>query len=97
MTQTQAFKFLESRIALGWKLELETMRRLLAELGNPHERLDHIHIAGTNGKGSVAAMMESVLTASGYRTGLYTSPHLWDVRERIRLNGKMIPVPDFVR
>lgn len=97
MTQKQAFKFLESRITLGWKLELDTMHRLLAESGNPHERVKHIHIAGTNGKGTVAAIMESVLIASGYRAGLYTSPHLRDVRERIRLNGKMIPIPDFVR
>jgi dihydrofolate synthase / folylpolyglutamate synthase len=90
MNYEQATLFLESRVALGWKLGLESMQAMLAELGNPERSLRFIHIAGTNGKGSVAAMMESVFRAAGYRTGLYTSPHLVDVRERIRLNGGMI-------
>jgi dihydrofolate synthase / folylpolyglutamate synthase len=90
MNYEQATQFLESRIALGWKLGLESMQEMLAELGNHQQTLRYIHIAGTNGKGSVAAMLESVFRAAGYRTGLYTSPHLVDVRERIRLNGQMI-------
>lgn len=73
---------------------------LLCEaLGNPHKKFKSIHIAGTNGKGSSSHMLASVLAASGYKTGLYTSPHLVDFRERIRLNGAMIPqqqVVDFV-
>jgi len=60
-------------------------------LGNPHKRFKTIHIAGTNGKGSVSHMIASVLQEAGTRTGLYTSPHLKDFRERIRVNGQMIP------
>ena len=59
-------------------------------LGNPHHRLKFIHIAGTNGKGSVAHFLASILQEAGYKTGLYTSPHLYDFRERIKINGQMI-------
>ncbi len=64
---------------------------LLGELGNPHTRVRTIHIAGTNGKGSTSHLIAAALQAAGYRTGLYTSPHLVDFRERIRINGRMIP------
>jgi dihydrofolate synthase/folylpolyglutamate synthase len=70
---------------------------LLEALGAPQTRLKCLHVAGTKGKGSTAAMISSILTASGYTTGLYTSPHLVDVRERIRLNGEMIPEEAFSR
>jgi dihydrofolate synthase / folylpolyglutamate synthase len=70
---------------------LERMRRLLRELGNPETRLRTLHVAGTNGKGSVCAFAESVLRAAGYRTGLYTSPHLVDFSERIRVGGETLP------
>lgn len=63
---------------------------LLGELGNPHTRVRTIHIAGTNGKGSTSHLMAAALQAAGYKTGLYTSPHLVDFRERIRINGRMI-------
>jgi dihydrofolate synthase/folylpolyglutamate synthase len=66
------------------------MEELLARLGKPYLAAPCVHIAGTKGKGSTAAMVASVLTASGYRTGLYTSPHLVDIRERIRVDGKLI-------
>ena len=66
------------------------MKRLMRALGNPEARFKSVHVAGTNGKGSVCAMLESVLRRSGIRTGLYTSPHLLDVRERIRVSGGMI-------
>lgn len=66
---------------------LERMERLLAALGNPERSLRCLHVAGTNGKGSVCVFAESVLRASGYRTGLYTSPHLVRFAERIRING----------
>jgi len=66
-------------------------RRLLAALGNPQRGLRFVHIAGTNGKGSTAAMLASILTAAGYRTGLYTSPHLVRYGERIQVNGGPIP------
>ena len=67
---------------------LQRMERLLKAMGNPEQRLRCLHVAGTNGKGSVCALSESVLRAAGYRTGLYTSPHLVDFSERIRVNGK---------
>jgi len=71
--------------------DLARVEKLLALLGNPHLRFESIHIAGTKGKGSVAAMSESILRAAGYRTGLYTSPHLHTFRERIQVNGRLIP------
>lgn len=71
--------------------DLARVEELLALLGNPHQQFDSIHIAGTKGKGSVAAMSESILRAAGYRTGLYTSPHLHTFRERIQVDGQLIP------
>ncbi|MGI6384723.1 MAG: bifunctional folylpolyglutamate synthase/dihydrofolate synthase [bacterium] len=70
---------------------LSRITALLTAMGNPHHNFPAIHIAGTNGKGSVAAMLSAILAAGGLKTGLYTSPHLEDYRERIRLNGKPIP------
>lgn len=81
----------------GMKFGLRNIRRLLHELGNPHKKFRSIHIAGSNGKGSTAAMIASVLSAAGYRTGLYTSPHLVSFRERIRINGRPISPSDVVR
>ncbi len=71
--------------------DLARVEKLLVSLNNPHQRFKSIHIAGTKGKGSVAAMSESILRAAGYRTGLYTSPHLHTLRERIQVNGRLIP------
>jgi len=70
--------------------DLRRVEELLSRLGNPHLRARSVHIAGTNGKGSVAAMIASVLTTAGYTTGLYTSPHLHTWRERIRVNEELI-------
>jgi len=70
--------------------DLRRVVELLSRLGNPHLKARSVHIAGTNGKGSTAAMIASVLTTSGYTTGLYTSPHLHTWRERIRVNGELI-------
>ena len=70
--------------------DLRRVEELLARLGNPHLGARSVHIAGTNGKGSTAAMVASALIAAGYATGLYTSPHLHTWRERIRVNGKLI-------
>jgi dihydrofolate synthase/folylpolyglutamate synthase len=81
--------------AMREAMSLERVRELLGELGSPHTRLRCLHVAGTKGKGSTAAMAESALRAAGYRTGLYTSPHLVDVRERIRVGGRPIPPDDF--
>ncbi len=74
-------------------LDLSRVQRVLARLGNPHKRFPSIHIAGTKGKGSVAATCASVLQAAGLRTGLYTSPHLHTFRERIQVDRELIP-PD---
>ena len=75
----------------GIKLGLETISSLLSDLGNPQERVPVLHVAGTNGKGSVAAITASILHAAGLRVGLYTSPHLLDFRERIQVRGQCIP------
>ncbi len=83
-------EFLFGLQKLGMKFGLDNIKKLCAFLGNPELQYPTIHIAGTNGKGSTAAMIASILTASGYRTGLYTSPHLVDFSERIRIDG--IPI-----
>lgn len=86
-----SLKFLYGLERFGIKLGLNNIRSLTAYLGHPERCYPTIHIAGTNGKGSTASMIASMLTAAGYRTGLYTSPHLVDFRERIRIDGEMIP------
>jgi dihydrofolate synthase/folylpolyglutamate synthase len=93
----QAIDFLNSRIPVGWKLGLDSMNRMLDELGNPHHNIKFVHIAGTNGKGSVASMLASIFYQAGYKTGLYTSPHLVDVRERLQINGAKIDEQTFSR
>ncbi len=74
----------------AYKANLDNTHALDQVMGHPHKKFKSVHIAGTNGKGSVSHMLASVLQESGYRTGLYTSPHLLDFRERIRINGHMI-------
>jgi len=81
----------------GIKLGLEPVTALLDEFGNPHRRFVSVHVAGTNGKGSVCAMVASVLQAAGLRVGLYTSPHLIDFEERIRVDGRPIDVERLAR
>ena len=71
--------------------KLERVFSLLDHVDNPHERLEAIHIAGTKGKGSTAAMIAGILSAGGLTVGLYTSPHLVSFRERIRVDGRRIP------
>lgn len=75
---------------IGIRLGLGVMTKLLAQLGNPHQQWPSIHITGTNGKGSTAAFLERVLREEGYRTGLYTSPHLYKFNERVRVAGREI-------
>ncbi len=75
----------------GIKLGLDTTKTLLSSIGNPHQHFKTIHIAGTNGKGSTAAILSAILCATGHQTGLYTSPHLVDFSERIQTNGHPIP------
>jgi len=74
----------------GIKLGLATIRNILKGLGNPQRQYSCIHVAGTNGKGSIASGLAAILQAAGYRTGLYTSPHLIDFNERIMVDGRMI-------
>lgn len=93
MSIEHSISSLFARTAHGIKPGLEVTLALLEKLGNPHKNLKCIHVAGTNGKGSVCAMMESVLRASGFKTGLYTSPHLFRFNERFRINGREIPDP----
>lgn len=107
LTYEQALSFLYSQLpmfsrvgAAAYKPGLDTSLRLDEFFGHPHRKFKSIHIAGTNGKGSTSHMLAAMLQAQGYKTGLYTSPHLVDFRERIRINGEMISkegVTDFTR
>ena len=83
--------------ATAYKPGLDNTYRLMAHLGNPHTLLPAVHIAGTNGKGSTSHLIAAALQAQGYRVGLFTSPHLVDFRERIRISGEMIPEEEVVR
>ncbi|MEY2585162.1 MAG: dihydrofolate synthase / folylpolyglutamate synthase, partial [Verrucomicrobiota bacterium] len=94
MTYQEALAWLYGTQRFGIKLGLENVRRLLGELNVPARDQRIIHVAGTNGKGSVCAMIDSICRAAGYRTGLFISPHLVTYRERIRVNGEMIAPGD---
>ena len=97
MNYQQTLEYLFSQLpmfqrigAAAYKADLNNTIAICKLLGNPENKFRSIHVAGTNGKGSTSHMLASVLQAAGYKTGLYTSPHLKDFRERIRINGKMI-------
>ena len=90
MDYRQSIAYLFSLQRFGIKLGLSNITTLLKHLGNPHQSLRCIHIAGTNGKGSTAAFLQSILKHSGYRAGLFTSPHLVSFTERIRINDREI-------
>lgn len=92
MTGQEAVDLIHERAWTGRKPGLSRTFALLERLGNPQERLKFVHITGTNGKGSTAAMVSSVLTQAGLRTGLYTSPHLWTFHERFQVDG--VPISD---
>jgi len=103
---TKAMRFLNSlsdyeRLRIvrynSQNFDLDRMRTLLRKLGNPQEKFKSIHVAGTKGKGSTCAMIASMLQATGYKVGLYTSPHLVDIRERIQIDGHMIPHAELAR
>ncbi|HUD48376.1 MAG TPA: HAD-IA family hydrolase [Candidatus Baltobacteraceae bacterium] len=97
MTYPQAVQFLYELRLFGMKLGLENTRRLAATVGNPHLQLRFIHVAGTNGKGSTCAMLESIYRAAGLRVGLFTSPHLVSFAERIQVNRQLISPEDVAR
>src|SRR5205085_2625268 len=90
LTYSQAIQFLYSLRMFGTKLGLENTFKLAALAGNPQNQLRFIHVAGTNGKGSTCAILESIYRASGLRVGLFTSPHLVSFRERIQINRQLI-------
>ena len=90
MNYTEALEYIHGVDKFGMILGLDSIRELLRRLGNPEKNLNIIHIAGTNGKGSTASFVSSVLIESGYKTGLYTSPFLERFNERIRINGEEI-------
>lgn len=97
MNYQEARLYLDELSKYGSVLGLESMRELLKRLGDPQKDLRFVHIAGTNGKGSVLAYLSTVLTQAGYRTGRYLSPHLCSVRERFQVDGQMISRENFVR
>lgn len=103
MTYRETLDFLFSQLPAyhrigkaAYKNNLDNTLKLDEHLDHPHHRFRSVHVAGTNGKGSVSHMIASVLMEAGYRTGLYTSPHLIDFRERIRVNGEMIPEKEVI-
>ncbi len=93
---SDALKFLSDLEIYGIKLGLGQVSELFERIGNPHNGLRFIHVAGTNGKGSVCAMLSACLKSAGFRTGFYSSPHLVSVRERFRINGTAISRKDLV-
>ena len=98
MTPTRStLEYLYGLQTFGMKLGLRNIRALLYFCHDPHKQFRSVHVAGTNGKGSTSAMMAAALQSAGYRTGLYTSPHLVKFNERIRVNGEMISDAELVR
>jgi dihydrofolate synthase/folylpolyglutamate synthase len=99
----QTLDYLYAKLPMFTRIGAEAIKKDLTNtlafckvLGNPHQKIKTIHVAGTNGKGSVSHMLAAVLQKAGYKTGLYTSPHLRDFRERIKINGEMIPEEDVI-
>ena len=97
MNYEEALQYIHAVQWAGHKPGLSRTRTLLAALGDPHKRLKFVHVAGTNGKGSTAAMLASCLQAAGYRVGLFTSPFINRFNERIQINGEQIPDEELVR
>jgi dihydrofolate synthase/folylpolyglutamate synthase len=102
MNYQQAVEFLYAQLpmyqrvgSMAFKKDLTNTLALCARLGNPHRNLKFVHVAGTNGKGSSSHMLAAVFQSAGYRTGLYTSPHLKSFTERIKVNGTEVS-QDFV-
>ena len=102
MDFTEAVGYLASLRAFGWRLDLSRMEAMCERLDNPERAFRVVHVAGTNGKGSVTALVASVLAHAGYRVGSYFSPYVFNVRERVLLaepgeSPSMIPEDDFAR
>ena len=90
MTYTEALNKIHSLLTFGSRPGLDRVRELLRRMGDPQDKLRYIHVAGTNGKGSVCAMLSAILVAAGYKTGLFISPYITDFRERIQINNAMV-------
>lgn len=97
MNYKKALKYLESLQPKAFRMELGPLNEACQIMGRPQDQFSAVHISGTNGKGSTAAFLASILEESGYRVGLFTSPHLVDVRERIQVNRQMISPDDFMQ
>ena len=104
MTYQQTLDYLFAQLPMfqrvggaAYKVDLSNTILLCKILGNPENKFKSIHIAGTNGKGSTSHMLASILQESGYKVGLYTSPHLKDFRERVKINGQMISEDEVIR
>lgn len=97
MNYEESLKYIENTHKFGIKLGLDSTGKLLELLGNPQDNLNVIHVAGTNGKGSVCSFISNILKEEGYKVGLYTSPYLETFTERIRVNGENIPEEDVAR
>ena len=95
MDYKESLSYLESLNVFGSKLGLSRIERLTELLGHPERRYRTVHVTGTNGKGSVSAMTAAILTESGFRTGLYTSPHLTSYTERFVIDGEPASEADF--
>lgn len=104
MTYQQTLDYLFTKLPMyqrvgvaAYKADLNNTIAICKALGNPEKKLKCVHVAGTNGKGSSSHMLAAILQQAGYKTGLYTSPHLVDFRERIKINGKLIPKTDVIK
>lgn len=97
MTGNEAIEYIHSRLTFGSVLGLERIEALCEMLGNPQDKLRFVHVAGTNGKGSTSTMISEMLISAGYKTGLFTSPYILDFRERIQLDGELIPMDELGR
>src|SRR3954471_10309927 len=97
MNYTAAIQYLYDLQMFGMKLGLENTFKLAALAGNPQDKLRFIHVAGTNGKGSTCAMLESIYRAAGLRVGMFTSPHLVAFGERMQVNRQLISEADVVK
>ncbi len=97
MNYRDALKFVHSRLKFGSRPGLDNIKHITELCGNPQGGMCFIHIAGTNGKGSISTMLSNIMVASGKKTGLFISPFVVDFRERIQVNGEMIPKSDFAR
>ncbi|MEE1066507.1 MAG: folylpolyglutamate synthase/dihydrofolate synthase family protein, partial [Acutalibacteraceae bacterium] len=95
MNYNEALEFIHSRMKFGSQPGMERISALCEAFDNPQDNLKYVHVAGTNGKGSTCTMIAKMLSAAGYKVGLFTSPFVVDFRERIQINSQMIPQQDF--